>query len=108
MSVRILVREVGEGGPAVGATFARPVAYSDPPKAPSSAAGDATNMTGTDYVEEHGLLVGGPWHNFVCNEALPGSGVDPERFWAGLARVIGDLGARNAELLEVRASLQAA
>ncbi|MEO8695486.1 MAG: malate synthase G [Acidimicrobiales bacterium] len=65
-------------------------------------------MIGTDhYIEEHGLWVGRPLHDFLSNEALPGSGVDPERFWAGLAGVIGDLGPRNAELLEVRASLQA-
>ena len=60
------------------------------------------------YVERAGLLVGVELADVVESEALPASGVDPDRFWSGLAALVHDLSPRNAELLEVRATLQAA
>ena len=42
------------------------------------------------------------------NEALPGSGVDPDAFWAGFAGLIADFAPRNRELLEKRDEIQAA
>jgi len=45
---------------------------------------------------------------FIETEALPGSGVAPDTFWAGLADLIHDFGPRNADLLEKRATLQEA
>ena len=56
----------------------------------------------------HGLAVSASLHAFVNDEALPGSGVDPDRFWAGLANLIHDFGHRNRDLLETRANMQAA
>ena len=44
---------------------------------------------------------------FIAEEALPGSGVDPEVFWKGLASLIHDCGPANRQLLEHRSELQA-
>ncbi len=54
------------------------------------------------------LDVGTPLHDFIVQEALPGSGVDPEVFWGGLSKLIHEFGPRNRALLEVRAEMQAA
>jgi len=58
-------------------------------------------------VDRHGLQVGQELDDFVMNEALPGSGVDPEAFWAGFAALIADFAPRNKELLEIRDQMQA-
>ena len=57
---------------------------------------------------EAGLAIGADLHAFLVDEALPGSGIDPTRFFEGLAGLIADFGPRNAELLDVRTSMQAA
>jgi len=46
-------------------------------------------------------------HDFVTNEALPGTGLDPESFWAGVDKVVTDLAPKNQELLARRDDLQA-
>src|SRR6478735_11294164 len=58
-------------------------------------------------VEVAGLDVAEVLHRFVTEEALPGSGLDPEAFWAGAASIIHDLAPRNRELLARREELQA-
>ncbi len=60
------------------------------------------------YIASAGLQIGEPLHDFIVNEALPGSGVDASTFWDGLAGLLADFGPRNAELLETRATIQAA
>ncbi|MGJ0121054.1 malate synthase G [Williamsia sp. MIQD14] len=45
-------------------------------------------------------------HDFITSEALPGTGVDTDAFWNGVAQIITDLAPRNRELLDVRDSLQ--
>src|SRR6476469_6999467 len=57
-------------------------------------------------VEVAGLDVAEVLHRFVTEEALPGSGVEPEAFWAGAASLIHDLAPRNRELLARREELQ--
>ena len=59
-----------------------------------------------DRVQLGGLSVAGSLHRFVEEEALPGSGVEPEAFWAGADAVIHDLAPRNGELLTRRDALQ--
>jgi malate synthase len=54
-----------------------------------------------------GLTVDPLLRSFVEDEALPGTGVDTEVFWSGLARLVNDFAPRNRELLEIRAGLQA-
>ena len=46
-------------------------------------------------------------HRFVEEEALPGSGVDPQAFWEGVAAIVHDLAPRTRELLARRDELQA-
>ena len=60
-----------------------------------------------DRVEIGGLSVAGSLHRFVMEEALPGSGVEPDAFWAGADAIIHDLAPRNRELLARRDELQA-
>ncbi|MGB3369929.1 MAG: malate synthase G [Rhodococcus sp. (in: high G+C Gram-positive bacteria)] len=53
-----------------------------------------------------GLQVAKVLYDFVQNEALPGTGVDPEQFWTGVESVITDLAPKNKALLAVRDEIQ--
>jgi len=53
------------------------------------------------------LNVAEPIHTFVGSHLLPGSGVDPDSFWAALEATVRELGPRNRELLNRRDDLQA-
>jgi malate synthase len=57
-------------------------------------------------VQVNGLSVAASLHAFVRDEALPGTGVDEDKFWAGAAAVIGDLAPRVKDALKLRADLQ--
>ena len=61
----------------------------------------------TDRVAAGNLRVARVLYDFVNNEALPGTGIDPDSFWAGVDKVVTDLGPRNQELLARRDELQA-
>ncbi|MCK9925908.1 malate synthase G [Frankia sp. Mgl5] len=61
-----------------------------------------------DYIDVVGLRVASELHQFVAEEALPGSGVDQATFWAGAAEIINELTPRNRELLARRDELQQA
>ncbi|OZG27258.1 malate synthase G [Williamsia sp. 1138] len=54
-----------------------------------------------------GLQVASVLYDFINNEALPGTGVEQDAFWAGAAAVINDLAPRNRELLAIRDDIQA-
>ena len=54
-----------------------------------------------------GLSVANILHDFIRDEALPGTGVSPEAFFAGLAGLVTDLAPKNRALLDVRDELQA-
>jgi malate synthase len=45
---------------------------------------------------------------FVDNEALPGTGIDPQRFWSGLEALVTEFTPRNRALLGKRDELQSA
>jgi malate synthase len=60
----------------------------------------------TETVEVAGLSVGRPLYDFLTTEAIPGSPVDAETFWTGLASMIADLTPRNRELLDTRQRMQ--
>jgi len=53
-----------------------------------------------------GLQVAESLHRFIVEEALPGTGVDPETFWKGADSLVHDLTPRNRELLARREDLQ--
>ncbi|MCF4125724.1 malate synthase G [Methylobacterium sp. SyP6R] len=54
-----------------------------------------------------GVSVARVLHDFVVEEALPGTGIAPEAFWNGLSALVRDLGPRNRALLETRDAIQA-
>ena len=60
-----------------------------------------------DRVQIGGLGVAESLYRFVTEEALPGSRVDPDAFWAGLDAIVHDLAPRNRELVARREELQA-
>ncbi|CAJ1498024.1 malate synthase G [[Mycobacterium] kokjensenii] len=61
----------------------------------------------TDRVSVGGLQVARVLYDFITDEALPGTGVDPDSFWAGVDKVVTDLTPKNQELLARRDELQA-
>ncbi|MEZ5131145.1 MAG: malate synthase G [Mycobacterium sp.] len=61
----------------------------------------------SDRVSVGNLRVARSLYNFINDEALPGTGVDPDSFWSGVDKVVADLTPRNEELLARRADLQA-
>jgi hypothetical protein len=66
-----------------------------------------TTRPGTDRVVVGNLRVARTLYDFITDEALPGTGIDPESFWAGVDKVVADLSPRNDELLARRDDLQA-
>jgi len=54
------------------------------------------------------LSVAATLYRFVTDEALPGTGIDSDAFWAGASELIHDLSPRNRELLSRRDELQEA
>ncbi len=46
-------------------------------------------------------------YDFINNEALPGTDIDPDSFWAGVDKVVTDLTPQNQDLLARRDQLQA-
>ena len=60
----------------------------------------------SERVETHGLKVDRGLYDFVGDEALPGTGVDVDAFWKGLAAIVHDLGPKNRALLARRDELQ--
>jgi malate synthase len=61
-----------------------------------------------DYVDVHGLKVARAFRDFVNAEAAPGTGVDADGWWAGLAKLLAAFAPRNRALLAERDRLQAA
>jgi malate synthase len=45
-------------------------------------------MSESNRVSVDGLSIAEVLHNFVVNEALPGTGVDAAAFWQGLDRIV--------------------
>ncbi|WP_085905966.1 malate synthase G [Kiloniella majae] len=60
----------------------------------------------TDRIKVGALQIDKTLHNFVNNEALPGTGVAPDDFWAGMNELLQNLMPENAKLLARRAELQ--
>ncbi|MGV3549617.1 malate synthase G [Rhizobium sp.] len=60
------------------------------------------------HVEIHGLKIDKRLHDFIVEQAIPGTGVEPDHFFNALADVVHEFGPRNHELLEKRDVLQTA
>ncbi len=54
----------------------------------------------------NGLKIAWELVDFIENRALPGTGVAPETFWTGLARMTDELGPKNRDFLAKRADIQ--
>ncbi|MEC9244887.1 MAG: malate synthase G [Pseudomonadota bacterium] len=57
-------------------------------------------------VELHGLKVAEELRDFAVEEALPGTGVDPDKFWKALSDIVRDLAPKNRALLAKRDAMQ--
>jgi malate synthase len=55
----------------------------------------------------HGLQVATVLHEFIEQQVLPGTGVDPAAFWRGFDAIVRELAPKNAALLAERNRLQA-
>src|SRR5690348_8191230 len=54
-----------------------------------------------------GLEVDEELYRFVVDEALPGTGVEPERFFGEFSKIVHELAPKNRELLAKRDAFQA-
>jgi malate synthase len=61
----------------------------------------------TDRVTVGNLRVAQVLYDFINNEALPGTDLDADSFWAGVDKVVTDLSPQNQDLLARRDELQA-
>ncbi|HKH50866.1 MAG TPA: malate synthase G, partial [Mycobacterium sp.] len=61
----------------------------------------------TDRVTVGNLRVAQVLYDFINNEALPGTDIEPDTFWAGVDKVVTDLSPQNQDLLARRDDLQA-
>jgi len=65
------------------------------------------NRLVSQSVDRNGLKVARELAAFIEDDVLPGTGVDPDRYWAGFSALVHDFGPRNAALLARREDLQA-
>jgi len=61
----------------------------------------------TEWVELGELQVDRALYEFVTEEAMPGTGVEPDAFWSAFASILNELTPRNRALLAKRDELQA-
>ena len=59
-----------------------------------------------ERIEINGLKVAKELHDFVANEAIPGTGIDAVQFWSGFAQIVEDLAPKNRALLQKRDAFQ--
>ena len=58
------------------------------------------------FIEKAGLSIDSALHDFIVTEALPGTGVDAERFFTDFSAIVHDLAPENRALLAKRDALQ--
>ena len=58
------------------------------------------------YTEKAGLSIDSALYDFIVTEAIPGTGVDAERFFADFSAIVHDLAPENRALLAKRDALQ--
>ena len=61
----------------------------------------------SDYVTSGRLKVASVLHDFMNEEALPGTGIEPHAFWSAFDEIVHDLAPENRALLAARDTLQA-
>ena len=60
----------------------------------------------SERITRHRLQVAADLDRFINEQALPGTGVDENAFWAGVDALFHDLTPKNRQLLEERDTLQ--
>src|SRR3989337_2772584 len=65
-----------------------------------------TSAPETGRVAVGRLHVAQALHDFVRDEALPGSGIDEDTFWSGVEAILADFAPRNRALLATRDEIQ--
>ncbi|WP_066015927.1 malate synthase G [Endozoicomonas atrinae] len=60
----------------------------------------------TERVQKGGLQIARVLHDLLVNDIVPGTGVDPEKFWLSLEALVNDLAPENKALLARRDELQ--
>ena len=60
----------------------------------------------SERIEKYGLNIDAKLVNFIESEAIPGTGVDVQKFWQGFAEIIEKLGPINKSLLAKREDIQ--
>ncbi|MCX8225216.1 MAG: malate synthase G [Sulfitobacter sp.] len=61
----------------------------------------------TQRTDKNGLQVADELVRFIETQALPGTGVENDKFWAGFSDLVHGLGPKNRDLLQVREDMQA-
>lgn len=61
----------------------------------------------TARIQKGKLAIAKELYDFIENEALPGSGLDSEKYWKDFEQVVVDLSPKNKALLEKREQIQA-
>ena len=56
--------------------------------------------------DKNGLAMDEKLHDFLVQKAIPGTGVDAERFFSQFARIVHDLASKNRALLAKRDEMQ--
>ncbi|MBN8807863.1 MAG: malate synthase G [Sphingomonas sp.] len=64
-------------------------------------------MPGGSLIDRHGLQVASELADFIETQALPGTGIAQDDFWAGAAAIFARFAPRNADLLATRDRMQA-
>ena len=57
-------------------------------------------------IEKYGLSIDEKLVTFIESEAIPGTGVDNQKFWQGFAEIVEKLGPKNKTLLQKREDIQ--
>ena len=57
-------------------------------------------------IEKNGLSIDEKLVTFIESEAIPGTGVDAQKFWQGFAKIVEKLGPKNKTLLQKREDIQ--
>ncbi|MEC7433207.1 MAG: malate synthase G, partial [Pseudomonadota bacterium] len=60
----------------------------------------------TERVQVGGIQIAKNLYDFVNNEAIPGTGIDADKFWAEFDKIVNELAPRNRELLLKRDEIQ--
>jgi malate synthase len=60
-----------------------------------------------ERVQAGGLQIDKTLYELIERDAIPGTGLDPNEFWADFSRIVDELGPKNRDLLAKRDALQA-